>query len=186
MANQNYAARYARFVLRHRRAVIVLLFGCTILAALYVNRVNLRNDPDSLLPLSNRYIATNLYSELTYGMGNLMVWGLKVKTGDIYQPWFVRMVDELYDDVTRLDHANASNFVGLPSSKMRNLGVAADGGLEFRRLIPGNGLAEDADEQQAQLEYLRQGLEKHLVLETLLTYYEDADGNKCEMLDGDA
>jgi predicted RND superfamily exporter protein len=183
MANRDYAARYARFVLRHRHPVIVLLFGFTFLAALYVHQINLRNDPDSLLPLSNRYIATNLYSEITYGMGNLMVWGLKVKEGDIYQPWFLRLVDELYDNVTELDYANGANFIGLASPKMRNLGVSDSGGLEFKRLIPANGLADDDSALKAQLDYLRQGLEKHLVLQALLTYYEDTDGNKCDILD---
>ena len=102
MANNNYADRYARFMLRHRWAVIILSFAATVFASLYINQLNLRNDPDSLLPLSNRYIATNLYSDLTYGMGNLMVWGMKVKQGDIYQPWFIQMVDEMYKDVSQL------------------------------------------------------------------------------------
>ncbi|MEW8156845.1 MAG: hypothetical protein AB2765_19890, partial [Candidatus Thiodiazotropha endolucinida] len=86
MANGNYADRYARFVLKYRWAVITLCFATTIWAAFYIDKVNLRNDPDSLLPLSNPYIATNLYTEMTYGMGNLMVWGMKIKQGDIYQP----------------------------------------------------------------------------------------------------
>lgn len=182
MAGRNYAERYARFVLRHRRAVIALSFGFTLLAAFFLDDVNLRNDPDSLLPLSNRYIATNLYSEVTYGMGNLMVWGLKVNEGDIYQPWFVRMVDRFYHDVTELPHANPDNFIGLPAPRMRNMGVSDDGSLEFKRLIPFGGLSEDPAEQKAQLEHLRHGLESHLVLEPLLTYYEDAGGNQCHLV----
>ena len=183
MANRNYADRYARFMLRHRWAVIFLMCAFSTLALFYVGQVNLRNDPDSLLPLSNRYIATNLYSEQTYGMGNLMVWGMKVKEGDIYQPWFIRMVDELYSDVTSLEYANAANFVGLPSQKLRNIGITEDGSLDFKRLIPANGLSENPDVAKAQLEYLRKGLERHLVLEALLTYHEDANGNKCNLLD---
>ncbi|MCU7802103.1 MAG: MMPL family transporter [Candidatus Thiodiazotropha sp. (ex Lucinoma borealis)] len=182
---KDYADAYARFVLRNRRAVIFLLFASTLLALFFIDRVNLRNDPDSLLPLSNRYIATNLYSDLTYGMGNLMVWGMKVKQGDIYQPWFVRMVDEFYRDVSGLAFANAINFVGLPSPKLRNLGITTDGSLDFRRLMPANGLASDEQRQQEQLDYLRDGLEKHLVLEPLLIYYQDAQGNKCEMIGAD-
>jgi hypothetical protein len=183
MANRDYAAAYARFVLRHRWAVILVTFACTLWAALYLNQVNLRNDPDSLFPLSNRYIATNLYTEVTYGMSNLMVWGMKVKEGDIYQPWFLRMVYELYHDVTRLDYANPDNFVGLPSAKTRNMGVSEEGGLEFRRLIPANGLSEDPAELAAQIEHVRDGVAKHLVLTALLIYHEDAGGSKCEVLD---
>ncbi|WP_419605543.1 hypothetical protein, partial [Thiolapillus sp.] len=63
MARAPVADRYARFVLRHRWAVVISIFLFTAIAAFYIKDVNLRNDPDSLLPLSNRYIATNLYAE---------------------------------------------------------------------------------------------------------------------------
>ncbi|MEN8180299.1 MAG: MMPL family transporter [Pseudomonadota bacterium] len=183
MAKNNYADRYARFMLRHRWAVILILITSTLLAAFYVHQINLRNDPDSLLPLSNRYIATNLYNDRTFGMGNLMVWGMKVKEGDIYQSWFIRMVDEMYEDVSNLEYANADNFIGLASPKMRNIGSSADGSLDFKRLIPSSGLSDDAAERKTQLEYLRKSLENHLVMQPLLTYYEDEHGNKCEFLD---
>ena len=106
MADNNYADRYARFILRNRWFVIVFLLLSTIAAAFYIQDVNLRNDPDSLLPLSNRYIATNLYNEDRYGMGNIMVWGMKIKQGDIFQPWFVEMVTDLYRDTSQLEFAN--------------------------------------------------------------------------------
>ncbi|MCU7795586.1 MAG: MMPL family transporter [Candidatus Thiodiazotropha sp. (ex Myrtea spinifera)] len=185
MAKRDYADLYARFVMRHRWTVIILCFVSTILAAFYVDKVNLRNDPDSLLPLSNRYIATNLYSEITYGMGNLMVWGMKVKQGDVYQPWFINMVHQFYRDVSALDYANSSNFVGLPSPMLRNIGVDRGGSLDFSRLLPANGLSQNPMEQHRQLAYLREGLEKHLVLQALLLYYEDATGSKCEMVGPD-
>jgi hypothetical protein len=172
-------------VLRHRWAVICLCFGSTLWAALYLDRVDLRNDPDSLFPLSNRYIATNLYSELTYGMGNLMVWGVKVREGDIFQPWFLGLVDELYDDVTRLAHAHPENFIGIPSPKIRNMGLAEDGSLDFRRLLPASGLSPDPEQAARQIAHLREGLERHLVLEALLTYYEDPDGNPCHLIGAD-
>jgi len=183
MAADRYALGYARFMLRHRRAVILLLFLATIVAAFYVPKVNLRNDPDSLLPLSNRYIATNLYADNTYGMGNLMVWGFKLKQGDIYQPWFLDMLHRFYAEASSLDYANPANFAGLPSPRLRNIGVAPDGSLDFSRLMPANGLAQAEQEHRGQIDYLRSGLERHLVLEPLLVYYEDANGEKCDLLD---
>jgi predicted RND superfamily exporter protein len=182
MAERSYADRYADFVLRHRWAVIALCFLSTIWAAFYVGKVNLRNDPDSLLPLSNPYIATNLYAERTYGMGNLMVWGLSVKQGDVYQPWFLQLVDDFYRDVSNLPFANSGNFVGLPSSKLRNIGIDRQGNLDFSRLFPVNGFSDDPPVQQRQLTHLRDGLQRHLVLQALLLYYEDAQGEKCDML----
>lgn len=181
---RDYAAAYARWAIRHRRMVLFCLFAFTLLAALFVNRIDLRNDPDSLLPLSNRYVATNLYADQRYGMGNLMVWGMVVKDGDIFQPWFLNMLRDFYRDATRLDFAKPVNFSGLPSPKLRNLGLSADGSLDFKRLLPASGLSADPDEQQAQIDYLRKGLEHHLVMEPLLVYYRDAAGRKCELQDG--
>ncbi len=177
------AERYARFVIKYRWAVISFIFAWTILATLFIKDVNLRNDPDSLLPLSNQYIATNLYNELHYGMGNIMVWGVKVKQGDIFQPWFVKMLDEFYDDVIKLDYANAENFAGLPSSRMRHLGLSEDGNLDFKRLIPASGLSSDPQTLNQQISYLKNGLQTHPVLEPLLVYYEDEAGIKCDLLD---
>ncbi|MEJ2694170.1 MAG: MMPL family transporter, partial [Candidatus Thiodiazotropha sp.] len=185
MAERDYADRYARFVLRHRWAVISICFLSTLWAAFYVGEVNLRNDPDSLLPLSNPYIATNLYTEKSYGMGNLMVWGIKVKQGDIYQPWFIQMVQAFYADLSAMPFANRGNFVGLPSTKLRNIGVDRFGNLDFSRLLPSNGLSANPIEQQRQLANLRTGLQRHLVLQALLLYYEDAGGGKCDLVGSD-
>lgn len=183
MDKPTYAERYARFIMRNRLAVIVFLFLSTLYFAFYVDDVNLRNDPDSLIPLSNRYIASNLYAEHTFGMGNLMVWGLEVKEGDIFQDWFVELLVEFYNDVSTLEHANPENFVGLPSSKLRYLGLSEQGNLDFGRLIPANGLSSDPEEKQRQVEYLKEGIQKHPVMENLLVYYENADGGKCNFLD---
>jgi len=182
MAENSLADRYARFVLRHRWAVILFIFFFTILGALYIKDVNLRNDPDSLLPLSNRYIATNLYNEYNYGMGNIMVWGARVKQGDIFQPWFVQMMDDLYKDVSQLKFANQENFVGLASSKLRNLGVTDEGNLDFKRLFPSSGLSTDPQQQKLQIDFLKNGIQKHPVLEPLLLYYENSAGERCDLL----
>ncbi len=187
MAKAPIADRYARFVLKHRLPVIVLIFLSAIVAAFYIKDVNLRNDPDSLLPLSNRYIATNLYNEQHYGMGNIMVWGfiLKNPKEDIFQPWYIEMLTDFYRDVVQLPYANPTNFAGLPSPRMRNLGLSKEGGLDFKRLIPASGLSSDPEIQQQQIQFIKTGIQTHPVLEPLLIYYEDEAGNKCNLVDDD-
>ncbi len=178
------ADRYARFALRNRWLIILSLFAFTVLAAFYIKDVNLRNDPDSLLPLSNRYIATNLYNERFYGMGNVMVWGLKLKQpGDIFEPWFLSMLDQYYKDVSTLSYARSENFAGLPAPRMRRLGIAEDGSLDFKRLIPANGFSDDPAELQQQIDFVKMGIQTHPVLEPLLIYYQNADGERCQLVD---
>jgi hypothetical protein len=54
-----WANAYADFVLRNRWLIIILLLIATIAGAIYVPKLDIRNDPDTLLPPSNRYVATS-------------------------------------------------------------------------------------------------------------------------------
>lgn len=181
--HHHYASRYAKFIVANRWPVMGLLLVSTLFAAIYVPQLNLRNDPDALLPQNNPYIATNLYAKQTFGMGNIMVWGMEVKDGDIYQPWFINMVRDLYHDMTQLKYANEKSFIGLPSERAKYMRMTEEGSLEFNRLLPSSGLSQDAEKLQQQLSYLRQGIESNPVLEALLIYYEDDQGDRCETLD---
>lgn len=174
------ASRYAAWVMRNRILVIMIVLITTVLAALQIKNLDIRNDPDTLLPPSNRYVATNAYGEQKFGMGNLMVLGFILKDpGDIYQPWFVNMVKEVHQKMVDLPNSRTENFLDLASQKIKYMG-AKDGSLVFKRLIPTDGISSDPDEAKEQLEFLRIGLEKNPVMAPMLLYMEDAQGNRCE------
>ncbi len=42
----------------------------TLIAAYFIKDLDIRNDPDTLLPETNRYVATNAYGEQKFGFGN--------------------------------------------------------------------------------------------------------------------
>ena len=85
--------RYAALAMKHKWLILGLIIVSTILAALQISKIDIRNDPDTLLPQTNRYVSTNAYIEQKFGMGNIFVVGVKINgEGDIYQPWFVNMV----------------------------------------------------------------------------------------------
>ena len=57
--NENsMSAKYARFVLKFRWPIMVLLLIATVWSALQIPNLDIRNDPDTLLPPTNRYVAT--------------------------------------------------------------------------------------------------------------------------------
>jgi predicted RND superfamily exporter protein len=176
--------RYARFVVQFRWPIMLLVLVATVLAATQIPKLDVRNDPDTLLPKSNRYVATNLYGEHKFGMGNLMVWGMKVKEGDIYQPWFINMVQELHNRVVALPHANDRNFIDLAAQKVKYMGVGDYGDLQFKRLIPLDGIdTEDPQRAEEQLDFLREGLENNPAMGPMLLYFQDEDGNRCPFED---
>jgi len=74
-----FALKYAQFVIRNRKALIFILGAFTIAASFFIKDLDIRNDPDTLLPEANRYVATNAYGEQKFGFGNIMVVGFVLK-----------------------------------------------------------------------------------------------------------
>jgi predicted RND superfamily exporter protein len=183
-ANNHWAERYADFVIRFRWPLMLLLLVVTVITALQIKNLDMRNDPDTLLPPSNRYVATNLYAEHNFGMGNLMVFTLRVKEGDVYQGWFINKVQEIHTRLVELPTARASNFIDIAAKKIKFMG-ADENGLVFKRLIPTEGISEDSAVAAEQLAFLKEGIEGNPVMGPMLIGFEDAAGNKCEFSDRD-
>ncbi len=176
--------RYADFVIKFRWPLMLILLVVTIIASLQVKHLDMRNDPDTLLPPTNRYVATNLYAEHNFGMGNLMVVTLRIKEGDVYQNWFVNKIQEIHDRLVALPEARESNFIDIAAKKIKYMG-ADENGLVFKRMIPTEGISSDPQEAAAQLAFLKEGIEGNPVIGPMLVGFEDAEGNKCEFADKD-
>ena len=103
---------------------------------------------------------------------------LKVKDGDIYQPWFINMVQEIHRKLDALPASRPANFLSMAAQKVKYMG-ADENGLVFKRLIPTEGVSTDDPEKAAQqLSFLREGLEENPVMAPMLLFREDADGNR--------
>lgn len=225
----NFAQKYSSFAIKNRKAILVFMGVFTLIAAFFIKDLDIRNDPDTLLPEVNRYVATNAYGEQKFGFGNIMVVGFvlkscvggdnpyadadeiinfDVKTGlrinqsapakmtqsicenaggaweisdDIYQPWFVNMVQKAHNDMVSLDHARANNFMDIAAQKIKYMGTSADGGLKFERLIPVAGInTNDKQVADKQLAHLKKGIETNPVLAPMLMLKQTKDGTRCE------
>ncbi len=224
----NFASKYAAFAIRNRRALLVFMGVFTLLSVFFIKDLDIRNDPDTLLPEVNRYVATNAYGEQKFGFGNIMVVGFVLKdcvggdnpyqdadeivrynpeTGlrihesapakmtqeicqnaggkwedaaDIYQPWFVNMVQKAHNDMVALEHSRANNFMDIAAQKIKYMGTSEDGGLKFERLIPVQGISTDNKIANKQLSHLKKGIETNPVLAPMLMLKQKADGTRCE------
>lgn len=178
------AEAYAGFAIRFRLPILLFVLAATILAAFQIGQLDIRNDPDTLLPPSNRYVATNLYAEEKFGMGNLMVFALTVKEGDIYQPWFVNKVQDIHRQLVDLPHSREANFINFAAQKIKYMG-ADEYGLVFKRLIPTAGIADDPELAAEQLAFLKEGIKQNPVMAPMLVSMVDAQGNPCAYEDYD-
>ena len=174
---------YASFMLRNRYAYILVIGLITVFFAIFVKDMQVNNDPDTLLPPVNRYVATNAYVEKNFGMGNLMVFGVRVKKGDIYQSGVINVVQEIHRKLEALPFANKANFINLAAQKVKYMG-ADENGLVFKRLIPTGGVSTtDPAQAKEQLAFLKEGLEENPVMGPMLLYFEDAQGKRCDFLE---
>jgi uncharacterized protein len=182
---ERFAERYARFVIRNRLFIVALITLMTVVLGYFVKDMDVRNDPDTLLPASNRYVATNLYAEEKFGMGNLMVFALRVKEGDIFQPWFINKVQEIHGKLEALPNARSANFIDLAAQKIKYMG-ADENGLIFKRLIPTEGIStSDPELAKQQLAFLEEGIRLNPVMAPMLVSMEDANGKLCAYEDYD-
>jgi len=183
--NENsISAKYARFVLKFRWAIVVSLIAATVWFAMQLQYLDVRNDPDTLLPPTNRYVATNLYAEHNFGMGNINVVTIRVKDGDIYQPWFINMVKEVHDKFNSMTNARPNNFIDLAAQKIKYMG-ADENGLVFKRLIPVDGISDDPVKAKEELAFLKEGIKNNPILAPMLVSMIDAEGNQCAFADYD-
>jgi predicted RND superfamily exporter protein len=200
-----FAQKYAAFAIQHCNKLLIIVALITIVAAYFIKDLDIRNDPDTLLPPTNKYVATNAYGEQKFGFGNIMVLGLTLKncigdfdenfqpnqqeckqaggtwqTGDAYQPWFVNMVQKAHRDMVALEHSRDNNFMDIAAQKIKYMGTDGDGGLKFERLIPVAGISDNDVEANAQLAHLKKGIETNPVLAPMLMLKVDEHGKRCE------
>jgi predicted RND superfamily exporter protein len=166
--------KYAQFVLRFKWLILVFSLLTTLFFSLQIKNIDIRNDPDTLLPQTNRYVSTNNFVEGYFGMANLFVVSIEVKEGDIYQPWFVNMTQEIHNKVAAMETANTASFISIAAQKVKNMGVTDDGSLSFKRLIPNTGISEtDPVKAKEQLAFMKQGLDNNPVLKPMIIHEVD-------------
>ena len=57
----NFASKYAAFVIANRKVILAIMAMFTLFMGYFIQDLDIRNDPDTLLPETNRYVATNAY-----------------------------------------------------------------------------------------------------------------------------
>lgn len=169
--------------MKFRWFIFAFTLLATILAAWQIQYVDIRNDPDTLLPQTNKYVSTNNYIEENFGMGNIFVVGIELKEGEgsVYQPWFVNIVRKIHKKLEKMDGANKANFISVAAQKVKNMGVDEEGSLVFKRLIPNDGISTDDPEMaKQQLAFMKEGIDSNPVLKPMILDERDPEtGEKC-------
>jgi len=180
---KGFSFHYAALVMKFRWFILAFVLIATILAAFQIQHVDIRNDPDTLLPQTNKYVSTNNYIEENFGMGNIYVVGIELKDGEgsVYQPWFVNIVREIHNKLEKMETASKPNFISIAAQKVKNMSVDEEGSLLFKRLIPNDGISTtDPELAQKQLDFMKAGIDGNPVLKPMILHEVDPEtGEKC-------
>jgi predicted RND superfamily exporter protein len=173
--------KFAELSIKYKWVVLGLIAIITALAVTQISKIDIRNDPDTLLPQTNRYVSTNNYIEEKFGMGNIFVVGVEVKEGTIYQDWFVNKVQEIHNKLEKMENSNRANFISIAAQKVKNMGVTEEGSLLFKRLIPVVGIdTKDPQLAKDQLLFMKAGLDNNPVLKPfIVNEINPKTGEKC-------
>jgi hypothetical protein len=111
--------RYARFVVRHPRVILLASLLATAIVATGVGRLRIDLDPEQHLPADDPYIAIDRKIRAEFGGKNFVAIAVLPATGDVWQPDVLRAVAALTDDMLIAPGAIRQNVISLSSPYVR-------------------------------------------------------------------
>src|SRR5881296_4648729 len=130
----NLLTSYARWVVRHRRAVLLAVLLATLFLARATTRLHVEVDPDRQLPQDHPFIQALNDVHRIFGDKNLVVIGLFPHDGNVFTPAFLKKLAEVTDRLRRLPGANPALVQSLATSQVKDIRGGPDG-VEVERVM---------------------------------------------------
>ncbi len=116
---------YATFVVRHRRAVLLLALAVSLALGAGIGRLRVVVDPDRNLPQDHPHIVALNDMHRTFGDKNLAVIGLWPNDGHPFTPAFLGRVKRITDGLARIPGAVAPLLQSIASPAMQDVQPSA-------------------------------------------------------------
>jgi hypothetical protein len=120
-------ARYARWIVRRRWAVLAAVLVTTALLARAATRLHVEIDPDRQLPQDHPFIQTLNDVHRLFGDKNLVVVGLFPHDGNVFTPAFLAKVAEITERIRRIPGANPALVQSLAAPQVKDIRGTPDG-----------------------------------------------------------
>jgi len=125
---------YARFIIRHRWAVLALIVVATLFLVRASSRLHVEVDADRQLPQDHPYIQTLNEVHRLFGDKNLVVVGLFPHDGNVFTPQFLRKLADVTERIRKVPGANQSLVQSLAAPQVKDIRGTADG-LDVDRVM---------------------------------------------------
>ncbi|MBW2367736.1 MAG: MMPL family transporter [Deltaproteobacteria bacterium] len=126
-SKKRLAERYIKFLLRHRIAALAALALVTAFFFYHLTSLRVATDFFSLYPPRHPYIQLyNQYRNM-FGTANVLVCGVEVKQGDIYNLDTIAKIDRITQEIMTIDGCNAVQVASITHPKLKNVQVTSWG-----------------------------------------------------------
>ncbi len=126
--------RYAEFILKYPRSVILVILCVTVLLGSQIRHVEMLFDPDDILPPNHAYVLLKDRIEAVFGGSNNTVIGVVRKDGDIFNPDTLGKIKRLTDKVLDMDGVLESKVVSIAARKVKDI-RGTEEGMDVERMM---------------------------------------------------
>ncbi|HSD11343.1 MAG TPA: MMPL family transporter [Candidatus Binatia bacterium] len=142
-AGKTMAAGYARWVMKHARAVVALVLLLTLVLLTRAARLKVEVNPDAQLPQRHPYIQALTRLHEIFGEKNLVFVGLFPENGDVYEPKFLAKLARITERIGALPGLVQRTFLSLSLPKTVDI-RGTNEGMAIRPFL--DPLPKDRDE----------------------------------------
>lgn len=157
--------KLARFVMRHRLAVLAAILLVTVVFAYQLRYLEMYSEFDDLLPPRHPYTAVHIKFREKFGGANVVTLALEVKEGDVFNTATVTKVQRITRAMDLLPGVDHYQVASITHRKIRKTYVNPGGWIMTRPLVNETDLP-DAEEE---LKRLKNDAATSIAYETLVS-----------------
>ncbi len=127
--------RYVEAIIRWPLLTIVCLLGVTVLLGAQVGHLKMVLDPKRILPQEHPFVQLNNKIEEHFGGSRVVVIGVTVKEGDIFNPDTLGKIKRITEAVKETQGILEENVISIADRKIKYI-KSTEEGLDIRRMMP--------------------------------------------------
>ena len=126
--------RYVEAIIRWPLLTILVLLAASAFFASQVGHLRMVLDPKRILPQDHKYVQLNNEIEKAFGGSRVVVVGVTVKEGDIFNPATLAKIQRITEAVKQVDGILEENVVSIADRKIKYIKATPEG-LDIRRMM---------------------------------------------------
>ncbi|MBF5055698.1 transporter [Alcanivorax sp. 521-1] len=127
MSMSRFAIGLSELCIRHRRLVVALILGITVLMSLVLLRIDVRTVFSDMVPKGHPYVEVHEQYKETFGGSNQVTIVVKSEQGEIFTPDVLAEIQRVTRELAKVSGVNPFQIVSLASRKLKSVNASSMG-----------------------------------------------------------